>query len=318
MTYWSGKRVLVTGGAGFLGSHVVEALERRDCAEIVVARSRDYDLTENDNAARLLADARPQVVIHLAGLVGGILANNERPADFFYQNLTMGTFMLDQSYRFGVEKFVAAGAGCGYPEDIPLPQKETDFWNGFPQEESAPYSLAKRLLHIQSIAYYRQHGFVSVIAIPGNIYGPHDNFDLNASHVIPALVRKFVEAVDGGGEAVEVWGTGAPTRDFVYAGDVAEGMLLAAERYDRPELVNLSSGEETSIRTVVETLTEITGFGGRIEWITTRPNGQLRRCFDISKARRDLGFRASTGLRQGLARTVDWYREHRAVARLTV
>ena len=317
MTYWQDRRVLVTGGAGFLGSHVVEALERAGAGEIVVARSRQYDLTHAEEARRLLADTRPQVVFHLAGLVGGILANKERPADFFYQNLTMGTFMLDQSWRAGVEKFVAAGAGCGYPEHAPMPLDEGSFWDGRPQAESAPYSLAKRMLDVQSRAYFEQHGFVSIVAIPGNIYGPYDNFDLRASHVIPALVRKFVDAVDSRLPAIEVWGTGMPTRDFVYAGDVAEGMLLAAEHYGAPQLVNISSGVETSIREVVGTLAELTGFRGRIQWNRSRPDGQLRRCFDVTKAERDLGFRARTGLRDGLARTIEWYRAHRAEARLT-
>lgn len=318
MTFWSDKRTLVTGGTGFLGSHLVEALREEGCLEIIAVGSRDYDLTKEENAVRLLQDTRPHIVIHLAGLVGGILANKERPAEFFYHNLTMGTFMLHHSWRHGVKKFVAAGAGCGYPEGAPMPLKESDFWSGFPQEESAPYSLAKRLLHIQSIAYFRQYGFPSVIAIPGNIYGPYDNFDLEASHVVPALVRKFVDAVERGDEQVVVWGTGRPTRDFVYAGDVAGGMLRAAALYDRPELVNLSSGVETSIRELVTTLVEVTGFGGDVVWDTSRPDGQLRRCFDVTKARRELDFQPQVDLREGLRLTAAWYKENRATARLAV
>jgi len=318
MTFWSDKRTLVTGGTGFLGSHVVETLREQGCQEIIPVGSRDYDLTEEHNAIRLLEDTRPHIVIHLAGLVGGILANKERPADFFYHNLTMGTFMLHHSWRCGVQKFVAAGAGCGYPERALMPLKESDFWSGFPQEESAPYSLAKRLLHIQSIAYFRQHGFPSLIVIPGNIYGPHDNFDLDASHVVPALVRKFVDAAERGEERVVVWGTGRPTRDFVYAGDVAHGMLRAAALYDRPELVNLSSGVETSIRELVTTLVEVTGFGGDLVWDTSRPDGQLRRCFDVTKARRELDFQPQMDLREGLRLTAAWYKENRATARLAV
>ena len=318
MSFWNDKRTLVTGGIGFLGSHVVEALREEGCQEIIAVGSRDYDLTKEENAVRLLEDARPDIVIHLAGLVGGILANRERAAEFFYQNLTMGTFMLHHSWRLGVRKFVAAGAGCGYPEHAPMPLKESDFWSGFPQEVSAPYSLAKRLLSVQSMAYHRQYDFVSIITIPGNIYGPHDNFDLEASHVVPALVRKFVEAVERGDEEVRVWGTGRPTRDFVYAGDVASGMLRAAERYDLPELVNLSSGAETSIRELVDILTELTRFRGRLVWEADRPDGQRRRCFDVTKARRELDFQPQIDLREGLRLTVAWYKENMATARLTV
>lgn len=318
MSFWVGKKVMVTGGAGFLGSHVVAKFQERGCREIVVVRSADYDLTREENCIRLLEDTRPDIVIHLAGLVGGILANKIRPAEFFYQNLTMGTFMLHHSSRMGVEKFVAAGAGCGYPEHAPMPLKEESFWSGMPQQESAPYSLAKRLLHVQSNAYFQQYGFVSVIAIPGNIYGPYDNFDLSASHVVPALVRKFVDAVEAGAREVAVWGTGRPTRDFVYAGDVADGILLATERYSEPELVNLSSGVETTIRELVGILQALTGFQGRVVWDASRPDGQLRRFFDVSKAKADLGFVPRTSLREGLSKTVSWYQANRAVARLSV
>jgi GDP-L-fucose synthase len=318
VSFWSAKRTLVTGGSGFLGSHVVEALREQGCREIIAVGSRDHDLTKEENAIRLLEDTRPHIVIHLAGLVGGILAMKGRPAEFFYRNLTMGTFMLHHACRFGVEKFVAAGAGCGYPEHAPLPLREESFWDGFPQRESAPYSLAKRLLHIQSLAYYEQHGFVSVITMPGNIYGPYDNFDLHEGHVVPALVRKFVEATESGAPEVVVIGTGKPSRDFVYAGDVAEGILLAAERYDRTELVNLSSGVETSIRELVETIVDVTRFQGRLVWDTSGPDGQSRRWFDVSKAKRDLGFEARTSLREGLERTIGWYSKNKAVARLSV
>lgn len=315
MSYWENKRVLVTGGAGFLGSHLVDKLQQTDCEEFFVVRSRDYDLTLETNVECLFKDFKPDIVIHLAGLVGGILANKERPAEFFYQNLMMGTFTMHYAWKHGVEKFVAAGAGCGYPEHAPIPLKEESFWNGFPQWESAPYSLAKRMLHIQSIAYERQYGFKSIITIPGNIYGPYDNFDLRNAHVIPALVRKFIETVEEGKDQVVVWGSGRPTRDFVYAGDVAEGILLAAEKYNRSELVNISSGVETSIKEVVEMLTELTGFEGKIIWDTSRPDGQARRCFDISKVKHDLGFEARTSLREGLKKTLDWYRENRQRAR---
>lgn len=328
---FSTRRVLVTGGGGFLGSHVVRALKSAGCTDLFVARQRDYDLTTEEGADRLFADLsrgrgdwRPaakgapavDVVIHLAGYVGGIAANKEFPADFFYRNLMMGTLTFDRAFRAGATRFVAAGAGCGYPLAAPIPLREESFWDGFPQAESAPYSLAKRLLHVQSLAYWRQHRFPSVITIPGNIYGEWDNFDLEAAHVVPALVRKFVEATEPpAAPKVTVWGSGRPTRDFVYAGDVAEGILLAAERYDEPALVNLSSSTETSIRDLVETLRDVSGFTGELEWDASRPDGQARRLFDVSKAERELGWKARTPLRDGLARTVAWYRAHRAEAR---
>ena len=307
MTYWRGKRVVVAGGAGLLGCHVVQALREQGCPDPFVVRSRQYDLTKEDAAVRLLEEKRPQIVFHLAGSVGGIRANTERPADFFYDNLMMGTFLLHHSQRLGVERLVAAGPGCGYPDGLPLLREES-LWDGPPQPETAPYALAKRLLHIQSQAYYRQYGFVSVIAIPGNLYGPHDKFDPAQATVVPSLIAKFVRAVETGEESVQVWGSGNATRDFAYAGDAAQGMLAAAERYDRAEAVNLSSGEETSIRELVETLREVTGFEGRVVWDTSQPEGQQRRRFDISKARRDLGFEPRVSLREGLRRTVEWYR----------
>ncbi len=308
MSFWSGKKVLVTGGAGFLGTHVVNRLQRRDCAAVISARSRDFDLTKEEAVARLFEQTQPDIVFHLAGLVGGILPNKERPAEFFYANLMIGTLMLHYSWRYGVSKFVAAGAGCGYPVKAPIPIKEESFWDGFPQPESAPYSLAKRLLHVQSAAYRQQYGFNSIICIPGNIYGEYDNFNLLDAHVVPALVRKFVEAVEYGQHAVELWGSGAPTRDFVYAGDVAEGMIRATEVYNRSEIVNLSSGTETSIRELAEHLRAVTGFSGDIVWNTSRPDGQVRRCFDISKARREFGYEAKCDVRTGVEKTVRWYR----------
>jgi GDP-L-fucose synthase len=308
MSFWTGKKVLVTGGAGFLGSHVVNKLKEKNPAEIVVVRKKDYDLTKEDQVKAMFEKNRPDIVFHLAGLVGGILPNKERPAEFFYVNLMVGTLMLHYSSLYKVQKFTAAGAGCGYPENAPIPLKEESFWDGFPQKESAPYSLAKRLLHIQSVAYREQYGFNSIICIPGNIYGPYDNFNLLDAHVIPALVRKFVEALEKKAPALEVWGTGNPTRDFAYAGDVADGMIKATETYHKSEIINISSGVETSIRQVVEHLGDIAGFSGEVIWNTSRPDGQLRRCFDVSKAKRELGFEASTDIRTGLERTVKWYR----------
>lgn len=313
--YWSTRRVLVTGGTGFLGSHVVEQLRALSPASVTVARHRDFDLTKEDQVARLFAEHPCDVVLHLAGLVGGILPNRERPAEYFYQNLTMGTFLLHHAWKARAKHFVAAGAGCGYPENAPNPLKETDLWSGFPQKESAPYSLAKRLLTIQAEAYHRQYGFTSTILIPGNIYGPYDNFHLLDAHVIPALVRKFVEAADDHLPEVVVWGSGKAARDFVYAGDVARGILLAAEKQVGNELINLSSGIETPVREVVEQLHAVTGFQGKIVWDTSKPDGQLHRRFDTSKAASLLGWKASTSLREGLALTADWYRKHRAEAR---
>jgi GDP-L-fucose synthase len=330
MSYWTDKRVLLTGGRGFLGSHVRAALAEKGCPHVFVVRSSDYDLTREADTRRLFVDlaagrdgwpvrwngrSNPvDVVVHLAGLVGGIGANKAKPADFFYQNLMMGTHIVHQSWQAGVSTFVAAGAGCGYPELAPMPLNENSFWNGFPQRESAPYSLAKRMLHVQSLAYWQQHRFPVIVTIPGNIYGPYDNFDLENAHVMPALVRKFVEASD----EVTIWGSGKPTRDFVYAGDVAEGILSATETYKDSQLVNLSSGRDTSIREVVDLLVDITGFKGRVRWDASRPDGQSRRVFDISKAERDFNYRPATSLREGLALTVNWYRQNRASARNTV
>ena len=318
MSYWTDKRVVVTGGAGFLGSHVVEKLKESNCADVFVVRRRDYDLTREEQVSRLFDEHPTDIVIHLAGLVGGIGSNKTYPADYFFQNLMMGALTLHYAWKSGADKVIAAGAGCGYPETAPLPLREKDFWNGSPQRESAPYSLAKRMLHTQSMAYWDQHEFPVIVTIPGNIYGPYDNFDLENAHVVPALVRKFVEATDDGEDHVPVWGTGKPTRDFVYAGDVAEGILSAAELCDESSLINLSAGRETSIREIVEILTEITGFAGNLVWDSSRPDGQSRRIFDVSKAKRDLGFQARTRLHDGLRLTVDWYRTHRRTARKVV
>ncbi len=309
------KRVMVTGGGGFLGSHVVEHLQDRGCAEVFAVRSRDYDLVTEKDTIRLFDEHPADVVFHLAGYVGGLGANKAFPGDFFYRNLMMSAHVLHYAYKTGAEKVVAAGAGCGYPEAAPLPIKEADYWNGYPQDDSAPYSLAKRMLHVQSFAYWRQYKFPILVAIPGNIYGPYDNFDLEAAHVIPALVRKFVEAADDGKSHVEVWGTGRATRDFVYAGDVAEGMIQMAEKLDQPALLNMACGEDHSIREVVDALTEITGFAGDIKWLTDRPEGQDRRVLDMATTEASIGFRCTTSLEDGLRETVDWYRANRTTAR---
>ena len=313
--FWADKTVLMTGGTGFLGAHTVEQLRLKKPKGLVVVRHSDYDLTREAEVMRLFGDNPADIVIHLAGLVGGILPNRERPAEYFYQNLMMGTLLLHYAWKHKVQKFVAAGAGCGYPEFAPNPLKEEDFWAGFPQKESAPYSLAKRLLTIQSDAYSRQYGMISVICIPGNIYGPYDNFHLLDAHVVPALVRKFVEASQTNLPTVDVWGSGRAARDFVYAGDVADGLLRAAEVLDHSEVINLSSGLETSVSEMVALLKDITRFQGRVVWNTDRPDGQLHRRFDTSKAQRLLGWTAETPLADGLKITTDWYRQHQHEAR---
>ncbi len=315
MSTLKGKRIMVTGGGGFLGSHVVERLKERGCDQVFAVRSRNYDLVTERDTVRLFEEHPADIVFHLAGYVGGLGANKAFPADFFYRNLMMGVHTLHYAWKTGAEKVIAAGAGCGYPESAPLPIKESDYWNGYPQDDSAPYSLAKRMLHVHSFAYWRQYEFPILVAIPGNIYGSYDNFDLEAAHVIPALVRKFVEAADDDKPYVEVWGAGKATRDFCYAGDVAEGMIQMAEKINEPVLLNMSCGAEASIREVVDALTEITGFSGEVKWLTNKPEGQARRLFDMSKTESTLGFCCRTPLYDGLKLTVDWYRKNRASAR---
>ena len=312
---WQNKTVLVTGGAGFLGSHLVEQLEQLQLKSLIVVRQKEYDLTEQVDVRRLFQDFKPDIVFHLAGHVSGLGANNTYPADFFYRNMMMVTMLAEEAVKNGVEKIIATGAGCGYPEHAPIPLKESDFWSGYPQYESAPYSLAKRMLHIQADAYWRQHQLPIIVALPGNIYGPFDNFDYEAAHVGPALVRKFCEAVDQNEEKIVVWGTGKPTRDFVYAGDVAYGLIIAAERCDEPLLMNLSSGKETSILELVELLKDISGFNGVIEWDTSRVVGQARRVFDVSLAKERLGFSSETSLKDGFEKTYEWYKKNKKSAR---
>lgn len=310
--FWKGKRIVITGGAGFLGTFVVKKLRQRSGAEIVVPRSEEYDLRHLDAIRRMLADARPDIVIHLAARVGGIGANLERPAEFFYDNLMMSVPLLHESWRFGVEKFVALGTVCAYPKFTPVPFKEDDLWKGYPEETNAPYGLAKKMLLVQSQAYRQQYGFNSVFLLPVNMYGPGDNFDLESSHVIPALIRKCLEAKERGDDEVVVWGTGKPTREFLFVEDAAEGIVLAAERYNRSEPVNLGSGMEISIEDLVHLIVRLTGFRGSIVWDTSRPDGQPRRCLDASRAERFFGFIASTPFEEGLRRTIEWYQENRS------
>ncbi|MGQ9662826.1 MAG: GDP-L-fucose synthase family protein [Kiritimatiellia bacterium] len=307
--FWKTKRVVVTGGAGFLGSFLVEGLQARGAGEIFVPRSRDYDLTDVQAIRRLLAEMRPNLVFHLAARVGGIGANREHPAEFFYTNLMMGVQLLHECWRHGVEKVVLAGTICAYPKYTPVPFREEDLWNGYPEETNAPYGLAKKMLLVQSEAYRRQYRYNSIFLLPVNLYGPRDNFDLETSHVIPALIRKCVEARERGDPSIEVWGDGTPTREFLYVADAAEAFLLAAERYNKSEPVNVGSCCEISIRDLVELIVRLTGFKGKICWDTSKPNGQPRRKLDTTRAEREFGFRATTPLEEGLRRTIAWYED---------
>ena len=311
--FWADKRVVVTGGAGFLGSVLVAQLTALEPAALVVPRSRDYDLRERDAIVQLLADARPQLVIHLAARVGGIGANREHPADFFYDNLIMGVQLLHASWQAGVEKFVALGTVCAYPKHTPVPFREEHLWDGYPEETNAPYGIAKKMLLVQSQSYREQYGFNSTFLLPVNLYGPRDNFDPHSSHVIPALIRKCIEARDTGASEIVAWGDGSPTREFLYVEDAAEGILLSAERYDSSDPVNLGSAFEISIRELTELIARLTGFTGRIVWDTSKPNGQPRRKLDVTRARERFGFAAHTSFEAGLRRTIAWYEQQRLV-----
>jgi GDP-L-fucose synthase len=306
---WKGQRVVVTGGAGFMGSRVVERL-RSAGAEVVIPRSRDYNLVEGTAVKRLFKDARPELVIHAAAVVGGIGANRANPGRFFYENLMMGAQCLEEARRTGTKKFVAVGTICAYPKFTPVPFKEEDLWTGYPEETNAPYGLAKKMLLVQSQAYRQQYGFNSIFLLPVNLYGPGDNFDPASSHVIPALIRKVVEAKRGGRDEIEVWGSGRATREFLYVDDCAEAIVLAAEKYDGVEPVNIGAGFEISIKDLAELIVKLAGFKGRLRWDATKPDGQPRRCLDTSRAAREFGFKASTPFEQGLRTTIEWYREN--------
>lgn len=312
-TFWQDQRVVVTGGGGFLGSFVVERLRALGAGSIIVPRKAQYDLRQRAAIDDLLNDSRPTMVIHLAATVGGIGANRERPAEFFYDNLMMSAQLLDASYRTGVEKFVGIGTICAYPKITPIPFQEDHLWDGFPEETNAPYGVAKRALLMQSQAYRQQYGYNAIHLMPVNLYGPRDNFDLKTSHVIPALIRKTIEAQSRGDDQIVVWGDGTPTREFLYVEDAAEGIVLAAERYNDPDPVNLGSGIEISIRDLVETITRLIGFEGRIVWDTEKPNGQPRRRLDVSRAKARFGFEARTPFELGLQKTIAWYREQIAL-----
>jgi len=305
------KRIVVTGGSGFLGSHVVEELERRGTGEVLVPRSRDYDLRSPTEVRRMYADLRPDIVIHLAAVVGGIGANRENPGRFFYDNLTMGTELMEAGRRAAIEKFVAVGTVCAYPKFTPVPFREDDLWIGYPEETNAPYGLAKKMLLVQSQAYRQQYGFHSIYLLPVNLYGPRDSFDPAKSHVIPALIKKCVDAVDARADHIDVWGTGAASREFLYVADCARAIVLATERYDKPDPVNIGAGREIAIVDLVKLIAEATGFAGHIVWDPTKPDGQPRRCLDVSRAEREFEFRATTSFLEGLRATVDWYRASR-------
>jgi GDP-L-fucose synthase len=303
------KRILVSGGAGFLGSYVIQKLKERGCKDIFIPRSKDYDLVQMAAVERLYQDARPDIVIHLAARVGGIGANRENPGKFFYDNLMMGVQMMEIGRQIGIEKFVALGTICCYPKFTPVPFKEEDLWNGYPEETNAPYGLAKKMLLVQTQAYRQQYDFNAIYLLPVNLYGPRDNFDLETSHVIPAIIRKCVEAVRNRRDKIVVWGTGKPTREFLYVEDCAEAIVLATERYNKPDPVNIGTGFEISIKDLVALIAKLIDFKGEIIWDTTKPDGQPRRCLDISKAYREFGFRAKIHLEEGLKKTIEWYRK---------
>jgi len=309
--FWKDRSVVVTGGAGFVGRYVVDMLKRAGTKKIVVPRSRDYDLRNELDVKKLLKQSNPDIIIHLAAVVGGIGANREHPGKFFYDNLTMGVHLMEQARLHDVDKFVAIGTVCAYPKFTPVPFKEENLWNGYPEETNAPYGLAKKMLLVQSQAYRQEYGFNSIFLLPVNLYGPGDNFDPSSSHVIPALIKKCVDAIVNKEDEIVVWGTGRASREFLYVEDCARGIVMAAERYNKSDPVNLGSGMEIKIKELVKLIAQYTGFKGKITWDTSKPDGQPRRSLDTSKAYNEFGFRAKTNFEQGLKNTIQWYMKER-------
>ncbi len=309
--YWKDRKVCVTGGAGFLGSYIQETLRMRGADQIFIPRIEEYDLTSITDIRKMLNDSKPDIIIHLAALAGGIGANRARPAEFFYKNLMMGIPLMHEAWEKGVDKFVAIGTICAYPKFTPVPFKEENLWDGYPEETNAPYGLAKKMLLVQSQAYREQYGFNSIYLLPVNLYGPGDNFNLETSHVVPALIRKMIEAEEQGEKEVVLWGDGSPTREFFYAGDAARGIVLAAERYNSREPVNLGAGMEISIKDLAHLIAKLTGFSGEIIWDISKPNGQPRRAIDVSRAKEYFNFEAEMPFEEGVKKTISWFRENR-------
>jgi len=312
MSFFKNKRIVVTGGAGFLGAFVTNGLKKRGCKNILVPKIEDYDLVNIDDIKRMYEDMNPDIVIHLAAVVGGIGANREHPGEFFYKNLMMGVQLIEQGRLRNIEKFVAIGTVCAYPKFTPVPFKEEDIWIGYPEETNAPYGLAKKMLLVQSQSYRQEYGFNSIFLLPVNLYGPGDNFNPESSHVIPALIKKCVDAIDKGDDYIECWGTGKASREFIYAADAAEGIMLATELYNDDEPVNIGSGFEITIKELVEKIVKLTGFKGQVRWDDSKPDGQPRRRLDVSRAKKYFGFEAKTSFDEGLKATIDWYRKNKS------
>jgi GDP-L-fucose synthase len=312
MTLSPTDRILVTGGAGFLGSFVVQRLRARGYTDIVVPRRREYDLTREADVERLYSDHRPSVVMHLAAEVGGIGANRDNPGRFFFANAAMGLHLIEGARRVGLKKFLQVGTICAYPKFTPIPFKESDLWNGYPEETNAPYGVAKKALLVMCQAYREQYGLDAIYVLPVNLFGPRDNFDLHTSHVIPAIIRKCIEARDRGDKQIVAWGTGSASREFLYVEDCAEGLVASLEKYESPEPMNLGSGREITIRDLTHLVADLANFKGEIVWDSTKPDGQPRRCLDVTRAQQELGFVAGTTLEDGLRKTIAWYESHRA------
>jgi len=311
LEFWKDKRIVVTGGSGFLGSFLIEKLRKRGCKDLFVPRSKDYDLRDGDSIQRLFKETQPHIVIHLAAVVGGIGANRKNPGRFFYDNAIMGIQLMEFARKYGVEKFVTVGTVCAYPKFTPIPFKEKNLWDGYPEETNAPYGLAKRMLLVQAQAYRMQYDFNAIYLLPVNLYGPGDDFDLETSHVIPALIRKCVEAKENHSREIVLWGDGTPTREFLYVEDAAEGLLLATEHYNGDEPVNLGTGEEITIRDLAHMIAAEVGYSGDVVWDASKPNGQPRRCLDVSRAKDLFGFEAAHRLREGIPKTIAWFQANR-------